>query len=648
MKTDRISLLLVGSILLTALSAIITHYAIMDSRRRVEWVFHTYEVIGQSTELLSVLEDAERRQRNYLITADSNQLQPFMEARTNLHAVSHAVRQQVSDNPEQAKLMNETIGPLLENHLTLLEEGVRIYQQHGRDSAFGFIRSNKGSIRMDSLRHSLAKFTDHEKVLLLNRLEKVNQTHRRQILIRYISMTLIASISFLALVTLLKKKRRNNELIGELKGMNESLEQRVRDRTRELQEKNVLANELNDKLSSTVEEIQTFYDALQMRTNKAEDTLNEIRDLYDYAPCGYHSLDANGYFIRINETELNWLGYTREEVINRKSITDLVTPESINIFLDNFEKFKTNGFLNDLEFDFIRKDGSVFPVTVNATAIYDEEGRFTMSRSIVFDISHRKKIEQKLKEANERLTHLNDDKNHFLGIAVHDLKSPVNGILGLLNLISIENETLSREQREYLKYIEQLCFSMKTLITNLLDINRIEQGMNVLRPETIDLSTMLQCHVKIFMDHALKKNITLTLEDHAPGTKINTDPYALRRILDNLVSNALKFSPRDSHVVLRLIHEQSQVKIEVADQGPGIIAEEMPNLFRKFQKLSARPTGGESSTGLGLSIVKELVSALKGTIYVKSEVRKGSTFVVELPLAYHTENSMDEMMRNSI
>jgi PAS domain S-box-containing protein len=129
----------------------------------------------------------------------------------------------------------------------------------------------------------------------------------------------------------------------------------------------------------------------------------EISDLYDNAPCGYHSLDPGGIFLRMNNTELRWLGYDRDEIIGKKKFDDLLTSESVIVFQKIFPVFKKQGWISNLEFDMIRKDGKILPVLLNATAIKDSDGNYVMSRSILFDNTERKKAEEALRESQERL-----------------------------------------------------------------------------------------------------------------------------------------------------------------------------------------------------------------------------------------------------
>lgn len=148
----------------------------------------------------------------------------------------------------------------------------------------------------------------------------------------------------------------------------------------------------------------------------------EIEDLYNHAPCGYHSLDANGLIVRINHTELEWLGYSRDEVAGQKRIFDIFTPASQQKFRDCFPKFKELGRIHDLEFELVRKDGSLLPVLVSATAVTDENGNYSMSRSTLFDMTERKKLERELqRQAHiDMLTGLNN-RRHFFELAELEL-----------------------------------------------------------------------------------------------------------------------------------------------------------------------------------------------------------------------------------
>lgn len=145
----------------------------------------------------------------------------------------------------------------------------------------------------------------------------------------------------------------------------------------------------------------------------------EVEDLYNRAPCGYHSLDQDGLFIRINDTELQWLGYARDEVLGKMRFTDLLTPASLRTFQENFPRFKERGHVEDLEFEVVRKNGSIFTALISATAILDAEGHYLMSRSTMFDITARNRMAQELRESEARFR--NTLEYAPIGIAVVSL-----------------------------------------------------------------------------------------------------------------------------------------------------------------------------------------------------------------------------------
>jgi len=140
----------------------------------------------------------------------------------------------------------------------------------------------------------------------------------------------------------------------------------------------------------------------------------ELTDLYDNAPCGYHSLNPDGLILRMNQTELDWLGYARDEVIGRKRFPEMLTPESQHTFFTNFPRFKQQGFVTNREFDMVRKDGTIFSALVNGTALYDEQGQFLMSRCTAVDHTDRKRIQLALEESEQNFHAFFDTIDYLL------------------------------------------------------------------------------------------------------------------------------------------------------------------------------------------------------------------------------------------
>ena len=175
--------------------------------------------------------------------------------------------------------------------------------------------------------------------------------------------------------------------------------------------------------------------------------------------------------------------------------------------------------------------------------------------------------------------------------------------------MKLDSHSRSASEMEYLNSMEESCSNMQQLISDLLDISRIERGDITGEEEKIDLSGFVAKILKDFSHQAEKKKIRIALIGTADG-EIVTNPDILKRVLDNLLSNAIKFS--NSHTVIQLQVQKvdDNVIFKIDDQGPGIPPEEIPLLFEKFQRLTNRPTGGEDSTGLGLFIVQELITKL--------------------------------------
>lgn len=239
--------------------------------------------------------------------------------------------------------------------------------------------------------------------------------------------------------------------------------------------------------------------------------------------------------------------------------------------------------------------------------------------------------QEEIARKNLRLEELNNEKNSLMDIVAHDLKSPLSKVVNIAQLLPVVGE-LNEEQRNYVTIIRKSALDGTRFIDDLLDINAIEQGQTIeISHEKMSLAIFLPELLKSFRHQADMKSIRLHFQNKADDAMISTDREYLKRIMENLVSNAIKFSPHGSNIYLKVKEANMQLYISVKDEGPGIGEEDHKRLFKKFQRLSARPTGGESSTGLGLSIVKLLTERLGGRIMVNSVEGKGSEFTVVLP-----------------
>jgi signal transduction histidine kinase len=240
--------------------------------------------------------------------------------------------------------------------------------------------------------------------------------------------------------------------------------------------------------------------------------------------------------------------------------------------------------------------------------------------------------QRELARRNAELTRLNEQKSHLLGVAAHDLRNPLGVIYTCSEYLLDELKNLSDDQLEMLRSIKGSSDFMLALIEDVLNLARLESGDIELRIEPTDLAQLTSRHVAINRLIAARKNILLDLETEPDLPPINADSRKIEQVLENLISNAIKFSPQKTAVRVALRRDHGAVRIEVCDQGAGIPKAEWKKVFQPFQRTSVRPTRGEKSSGLGLSIAHKIVEAHRGKIWFESEVGKGSTFFVSLPL----------------
>ena len=242
-----------------------------------------------------------------------------------------------------------------------------------------------------------------------------------------------------------------------------------------------------------------------------------------------------------------------------------------------------------------------------------------------------------LSEANVQLNLLSQERSEFLGIAAHDLRTPLNSISGFAQLIQSFSPDLPDMQRDSLERILSNSRRMRDLLDRLLSVRAIEEGKLEMNPENCDVGVLVASLVSNHQLAASAKDIRLTFVPPEHAVWAFADLPSTAQIVDNLVSNALKFSPKGGAVTLRVGRAEEMAAIEVQDTGPGLSEADQRKLYGKFARLSAQPTGGESSNGLGLSIAKRLAGSMGGDLLCRSKLGEGATFVLTLPFVASPE-----------
>lgn len=357
-------------------------------------------------------------------------------------------------------------------------------------------------------------------------------------------------------------------------------------------------------------------DDLRRSEHKARNYALKMEDLYQNAPCGYHSVDCDGGICRINDTELAWLGYTREEVVGCLRFPDLMTADTRHGFVEHFEKLKRTGQVNDLELQLLRKDGSSFPVLLSASAIYDRDGRYVASRSTVHDITRVKVLEDErarqaahLLRLSHRLVAVQEEERRQLAGALQDRAAPN------LAAAKLTMATLSESLRGLLP-VEDV-FAIEDVGALLDDtVNAVRDICDELRPGVLDYAGLIPALAAYSQQYTRRTGIAVALdmppEDMRFGAEIET---TLFRILQEALINAAQHGAASS-VEIAIVAGAHYTVLTVNDNGLG---------FDVVEALS-----GGMATASGLLTMRERAEFVGGTLDIESYPGQGTRVRVEL------------------
>jgi sigma-B regulation protein RsbU (phosphoserine phosphatase) len=378
-------------------------------------------------------------------------------------------------------------------------------------------------------------------------------------------------------------------------------------------------------------------------------TQESAEDLYEQAPCGYCSCLPDGTLVKVNQTLLTWLGYTRQELVAHRSLHQLLTlGGALHFEMHGMPLLLLQGYVRELSYQLCHKDGTTQPVLLTATLVRNRDGSPLVVRVMLFDITDRQQYELELLRAkqladeqraqltqanaalrknNELLTRTNANLDTFIYTASHDLRVPIINIEGLLTLLGDElpAEVLQApEVAHILTLMKTSVDRFTTTIHQLTDLTRLQQSQT---PEVVDLAALLDA---ICLDLAPQLpsagRFTRAL-DECP--QLFFAPKHLRSILYNLLSNGIKYCHPDRplEVQVRCRRVADQIMLDVQDNGLGMSEAQQTQLFGLFQRLHNHVEGN----GIGLYTVKRIVENAGGTISVQSQLGVGSTFTVALP-----------------
>jgi PAS domain S-box-containing protein len=316
-----------------------------------------------------------------------------------------------------------------------------------------------------------------------------------------------------------------------------------------------------------------------------------------------------------------------EWTANPDLLTEVLHHEDKERVLAEMKRVKESGGSRDHEYRMVRRDGTV--VWVHDTAVTVVEGSRRYARGFVVDVTARREAELELERQNDQLRQLDRLKDEFIALVSHELRTPLTSIRGYLELIT-EDENLTAEQTRFLDTIDRNAQRLQRVVGDLLFVAQVEAGKLSLEDGDVTINGIVEEAVHAAQPSAATKSLTLAV-DLGELPQIRGDRARLAQVLDNFISNAIKFTPTGGHITVATRVLPGEVEIVVADNGIGIPKDELPLLFQRFFRAERATAGAIPGTGLGLAIAKAIVAGHGGRIRVESECGRGTTFRIILP-----------------
>jgi sigma-B regulation protein RsbU (phosphoserine phosphatase) len=381
-------------------------------------------------------------------------------------------------------------------------------------------------------------------------------------------------------------------------------------------------------------------------------TQENLEDLYEHAPCGYCSCLPDGTLVKLNHTLLDWLGYSRPELVARQCFQHLLTKGGqLHFETHGVPLLLLNGYVRELSYSLRRKDGTTIPVLLNATLVRDTDGEPLVVRATLFDITERRKYEQELVRArahaeeqgaqlaranaqltarNEQLMRTNADLDSFVYTASHDLKQPIDNMAGLFDELKHTATFTDPEAANMVGMFAEAIQQILITIEGLTAVVQVQRQPDELPEEATALQPVAEEIIRSLQPQANALAAEFALNFVAAPTLRMARP-SLHSLLYNLLSNTLRYADPTQPPRIRVgtTLAAGNVVLTVQDNGRGIdLARHRVNLFQLFRRFHPEVAAG---SGVGLYLVHRLVEQAGGQIEVESTVGQGTTFRLYLP-----------------
>lgn len=340
--------------------------------------------------------------------------------------------------------------------------------------------------------------------------------------------------------------------------------------------------------------------------------------------------DLNGIVLEMNDEAVNVYGFSREELVN-KSIK-LLVPDESHEKMDELIKLCLKGqLIRDVEGFRRKKDGQEIPVLMTLSLLTDEENKPFGIASMASDITEQKNIEKELTKSKAAAESTNATKDKFFKIISHDLRGPFNGILGFSNLLNTQYDALDDlERKSYIQKMNKSSLLAFKLLENLLTWARTQTDGIKINKQNLNLKQLIDTSISPYLSNADSKNIRV-INNIKPDLFVSIDENTALTFIGNIVSNAIKFTHIGGLVTIDLQINENNKELHITDTGVGMSPDVIDKLFCIDEEISTKGTNNEKGTGLGLILCKEFIEKNGGSIIVKSELNKGSEFIITLP-----------------
>ena len=368
---------------------------------------------------------------------------------------------------------------------------------------------------------------------------------------------------------------------------------------------------------------------------KVKESESRYRNLFESVPFAIALIDQKGKIIYCNPAVEPLLGYSIEELIGKEFRNLMaIQPDYLPMMLERFQRLLKGEILPPFDAQLYKKKGDLVWINYQTSIVKIDDN--ILVQAILHDISERKRADLLVQEEIQKLKELDQIRKDLISRVSHELKTPLVSVCGASELLlELFDDKMTKESLELIKMIEKGGSRLKYLVDNLLDITRIEYNKFELMPELTNLSDIIKdCSSELmYLIKQRKLNIKLEFPEEII---INIDRIRIEHVILNLFSNAIKNTPPNGNISIKLYQKKNWIEISITDTGIGLTEEEMGIIFTRFGKIERYEEGIEfidiQGSGLGLFISKEIVDLHGGTIRAESEGRgKGSTFIVKLP-----------------